>query len=131
MMNFFKDDHGGVFSFSDEDIKEIKNNIDGKLTSLLDRLSGLTAMSEEEVYSHLNPVATVEDKSLEVRSCRDEKMKCVADLVDRYKHQSEAGIKTSDSNERYIEMLNYMQELREVPQQIGFPFNVVWPELNL
>lgn len=47
----------------------------------------------------------------------------------KYERQSKINIETDDTEEWYINALKYLQELRDVPQQEGFPFNIVWPTL--
>ena len=67
-------------------------------------------------------------KAAEVRAERD---KYIADIwwrIDRYQTQLATGIETTDSEGQYKGMLRYIQALRDVPEQDGFPDTIEWPE---
>ena len=49
--------------------------------------------------------------------------------IQRYQQQSALGVETNDSQEYYEKLLAYVQALRDIPAQSGFPRNVVWPEM--
>lgn len=50
--------------------------------------------------------------------------------IQRYNQQLSLGIETTDSEGFYQSLLEYVQALRDVPLQTGFPKEVVWPELK-
>lgn len=58
------------------------------------------------------------DKSMEVRADRDNRLRACDWLM-----LSDAGF----SDEAIIRFKKYRQELRDVPQQLGFPYDVTWP----
>ena len=49
-------------------------------------------------------------------------------LLLKYQEQTALGVIEEDHN-YYLNLLKYKQELRDLPQQAGFPDNVVFPEL--
>ena len=49
--------------------------------------------------------------------------------VQRHEQEKTLGIDTTLTDEQYMALLEYIQALRELPQQTGFPDNVVFPEL--
>lgn len=62
------------------------------------------------------------DRKAYVRSERDRRLAAVEWRVDRYRDQREQGIVTSDTEEQYKAVLEYMQTLRDLPSQEGFPW---------
>lgn len=50
--------------------------------------------------------------------------------VERYQTQLALGVATVDSEEQYKAVLAYIETLRQVPEQAGFPDSVVWPTLQ-
>lgn len=47
--------------------------------------------------------------------------------VERYQTQTALGVATADSDDNYRAVLAYIEELRQVPEQAGFPESVEWP----
>lgn len=47
--------------------------------------------------------------------------------VERYQTQTALGVTTTDSETQYRAVLAYIEELRQVPEQAGFPDVVEWP----
>jgi hypothetical protein len=41
------------------------------------------------------------------------------------------GILPNDTRETYLEVLQYIQDLRDITSQSGFPTNVVWPNTSI
>ena len=84
---------------------------------------------EEEVIEHIRDLEKLHKQQVcqTVREERDAKMGSVLGKVERYQLQRELGISTDDTPEWYASALSYLQLLREVPQQEGFPENVEWP----
>ena len=74
------------------------------------------------------PPPSPEELAANIRRIRDQKLLDIQWRVDRYRAQADAGIPTNDSPQEYKRLLEYMQELRNIPQQSGFPKEIVWPE---
>lgn len=60
----------------------------------------------------------------EVRAERDKKIAAVQWRKDRYADEVVLGLTPTEPIEPILE---YIQELREVPEQAGFPTNIAWP----
>lgn len=96
---------------------------------------GMTEMEVEQGYDgqwYLKgyaPEKPVEQKAVEVRAKRDRMIDAVRWRIERYQTQEAAGLETTDTAEQYKEILLYVQALRDVPEQEGFPENVNWPEM--
>lgn len=45
----------------------------------------------------------------------------------RYERQKALAVTTTDTEAWYLETLHYVQALRDVPQQTGFPYEITWP----
>lgn len=61
---------------------------------------------------------------------RKERNKLLAEAqnrIDRYNNQRRISMRTDDTRKKYKEILRYMQQLRDVPTQQGFPYTVDWP----
>ena len=82
--------------------------------------------TEEERWASL----TTEQKAEEVRAKRDGLIEDIMWRVERYQTQKALGITPTDSEEQYKAVLQYIEALRQVPKQLGFPENVVWPTLQ-
>lgn len=109
-MKYFKDKNTNeVYAYDQE-------QIDGGWVK-----EGLVAMSGEEVSAHLAPKPpTVE----QVRAERDAKIEAVRWRIERAKDELHLGVPLTEPLEP---LLRYVQALRDVPQQTGFPENVEWP----
>lgn len=57
----------------------------------------------------------------EVRQERDYLLKNILWRVERYNQQKQLSISTSDSDEEYMKILEYIQYLRDIPEQETFP----------
>ena len=67
----------------------------------------------------------------EKRAERDRRIDVVRWRIERYQTQTAAGLPTTDTAEQYQAVLMYVQALRDVPAQEGFPDNIVWPEIEV
>lgn len=67
------------------------------------------------------PEPTVEEKSNQVKSVRNQYMAETLNKVERYETQKAAEIETTDSAETYKNYLLYLQYLRDIPQSADFP----------
>ena len=81
--------------------------------------------TEEERLASLTP----EQKAEEVRAKRDSLIEDVSWRIERYQTQRDLGIPTTDSAETYMQILQYVQDLRDIPAQGGFPADIAWPTL--
>lgn len=61
------------------------------------------------------------------RSERDMRISRVEWRVSRYRSQKDLGITTSDSEQTFKAVLEYLEELRSVTKQADFPNNITWP----
>lgn len=75
--------------------------------------------------------AAKEQRAVEVRAERDRRIDAVRWRIERYQTQTAAGLETTETAEQYQAVLMYIQALRDVPEQAGFPDNIVWPELEV
>lgn len=71
---------------------------------------------------------TQEEKAADVRAERDRRIDAIRWRIERYQTQEAAGIETTDTAEQYREILLYVQALRDIPEQAGFPDAIEWPE---
>ena len=76
------------------------------------------------------PEKPTEQTAAEVRAERDRRIDAVRWRIERYQTQEAAGVATTETAEQYQALLMYIQALRNVPEQDGFPDNVVWPTLD-
>lgn len=71
----------------------------------------------------------LEQEKEKVRKLRDIELGRVIKRVERYQTQLlTPDVDTTDTEETYLGLLTTAQALRDVPQQGGFPYSVVWPE---
>lgn len=84
----------------------------------------LTQKSQGEIFSEM----TFEEKERFIRSKRDNLINEADILLLKYQEQVELGIKKQDDTYR-LALLQYKEDLRNVPEQAGFPENVEYPEL--
>ena len=110
MNYYFKDNQNNVFAYSD-----IQNPKDG-----------LAKITEQEALALTNPPPTTEQLAAQVRAERDAKIEVVRWRIERAKDEKDLGIPLTEPLEP---LLRYVQALRDVPQQAGFPEKVEWPEL--
>ncbi len=87
---------------------------------------GWVALTKKETEAHLNPVPTTEQLAEQVRAERDRLIESVRWRIERAKDEKVLGIPLTEPLEP---LLQYVQALRDVPQQAGFPESVEWPEL--
>ena len=71
---------------------------------------------------------TTDEKAAEARAERDRRIDAIRWRIERYQTQSAAGLETTDTTEHYKAILLYVQALRDVPEQAGFPDAIEWPE---
>lgn len=66
-------------------------------------------------------------KKTEIRLMRDTLIQSVEWRVRRHQDEMTLGL---EPTEDIIPILEYIQALREVPQQSGFPDDILWPQEN-
>lgn len=86
----------------------------------------VTAPTEEERWASLS----AEEKAQEIRDKRDDLIDSVMWRVERYQTQTALGVTTTDTEEQFKMVLTYLEALRNVPEQAGFPDTVEWPVLD-
>ena len=68
------------------------------------------------------------DLAKEARRKRDSLINGIQWRIERYEQQSTLGINTADSESWYKAALTYVQGLRDIPKQQGFPKEIVWQD---
>lgn len=66
-------------------------------------------------------VPTEEEKASQRRVQRDTYISEIEWRINRYRSQHELEIETTDTTETYIQILRYIQYLRDIPETEGFP----------
>lgn len=95
---------------------------------------GMTEMEVEQGYDgswYLKgyaPEKPTELKEEEARVERDKRIDAIRWRIERYQTQAAAGLETTDTVEHYKAILLYVQALRDVPEQAGFPDAIEWPK---
>jgi len=65
-----------------------------------------------------------DSESQRIRDERDRLIKAEAWRIERYNSEIRQGLVPTDD----ISLLDdYLQQLRDIPEQAGFPYDVVWP----
>ena len=82
------------------------------------------ALTKKETEAHLNPVPTTEQLADTARSERDRLIESVRWRIERHSDELALG---SEPTEPLEPLLQYVQALRGVPQQVGFPEYIEWP----
>lgn len=67
------------------------------------------------------PEPTVEEKSNQVKSIRNQYFSDILARCDRYEKQKSGLLPTTDTYDTYLNLLKYLQYLRDVPQSVNFP----------
>ncbi len=62
------------------------------------------------------------------RDQRNRMLVTALNVLDRHRNQVDFGIQPRLSQEEVIEVAQYAEALRNVPQQKGFPHLIVWPD---
>lgn len=70
----------------------------------------------EAGYTPVKPEPTVLEIKAEMRAIRDDYINDIEWRVSRYRDQKEMGVETSDTEEEYTKVLQYIQYLRDYPE---------------
>lgn len=83
----------------------------------------LTIVDHRPDYFSLEkiPEPTVEEKSNQVKSIRNQYLSDTLARCDRYEKQKSGLLTTTDTYDTYLNLLKYLQYLRDVPQSADFP----------
>lgn len=108
-MNYYKDNQNNVFAYSD--IQAARD--------------GLIKITEQEALELANPPLATEQIAEQVRAERDTKIESVRWRIERVKDEAALGVPLTEPLEP---LLQYVQALRDVPAQAGFPESVEWPQ---
>lgn len=86
----------------------------------------LTQKSQDEIFNEM----TLEQKGNFIRNKRDKLINEADILLIKYQEQVELGVINVDDDYR-LALLQYKEDLRNVPEQAGFPENVIWAEIPI
>ena len=64
-----------------------------------------------------------------VRHQRDQMLKVAIDVLDKHQNQQRFGLTSELGGHQVHEVAKFAQALRDVPSQLGFPYEVKWPEV--
>lgn len=91
--------------------------------------NGLIIEDKGDYLEAVNPPEkTTAQKADEIRAERGRRINAIRWRIERYQTQEAAGLETNDTADYYRELLLYVQALRDIPEQAGFPNEVKWPE---
>ena len=113
-MKYYKNLKGEIYAYKSEQERQEWGSPD------------LVKMTDTEVEVHLNPQKTPEQLADTVRAERDRLIESVRWRIERHNDELALGREPTEPLEP---LLRYVQALRDVPQQEGFPEKVEWPEL--
>ena len=129
-MKYFKDKKTGeVYAYSAEDLQQVANLAEDTpqvFHDIAEKLKGMTELKGAALEAHLNPVPTTEQLAATARAERDRLIESVRWRIERYSDEIALGIEPTEPLEP---LLQYAQDLRDVPQQAGFPEAVEWPHM--
>lgn len=97
---------------------------------ILEALSeGLVLAADEDGHPTTvsPPPPTSDQLAASVRRDRDARIADVQWMVERHTSQIALETATTLSHAEYLELLQYLQDLRDVPLQAEFPQSVTWP----
>lgn len=125
----------GIEPHTDKEFAESTLGLGEPLAELTEQewqdAEGMARMIDGELFLGPTDDEKREEKAREIRSERDRLISVVDWRVMRYLTQKEAEIPTDDPEHAFGYLLEYVQALRDVPQQEGFPFDVDWPTLTV
>lgn len=66
----------------------------------------------------------------EAKAKRNALMAPILNRIDRYRNQTALGVTTTESEGTYRALLQALEDLRNVPEQEGFPDSIAWPNIE-
>ena len=78
-------------------------------------------IDQGEYLEAVPTVQTAAEKASDIRKQRKDLINFIKWRVERYKTQKRLGVATADSEETYIQILQYLQYLRDIPLNNEFP----------
>jgi len=105
-MKYYKDTAGNVYAYNDIQTPRAE----------------LIKMTTAEVDAHLSPKPPTAD------DIRDERNRLIESVRWRIERHSDELALGREPTEPLEPLLQYIQDLRDVPQQAGFPESVEWPQ---
>lgn len=86
------------------------------------------AQYPDKITDYIEETIYIEDNSILVRNYRDKLLEKADTLLLKYNEQVELGI--ISANETYrLDLLQYKQDLRDIPEQAEFPDSIEYPAL--
>lgn len=79
--------------------------------------------------TEIEPEPETEAPDAAARAIRDQLIAEVRWLIERHRDEIELGLPTTLTPAAHLTVLQYVQALREVPEQSGFPAAIEWPAL--
>jgi hypothetical protein len=116
IMKYYKNTQGEVYVYETELDRQEWGSDD------------LVAMTKTEVEAYLNSQPTAEQLAYSARAKRDYLIESVRWRIERHRDEVALG---SEPTEPLEQLLQYVQALRDVPQQTGFPLEINWPDVPL
>lgn len=86
----------------------------------------LLQKNQDEIFSEMD----LDEKANFIRNKRDNLINEADILLIKYQEQVELGLKKQDDTYR-LALLQYKEDLRNVPEQAGFPEHVIWSEIPI
>lgn len=80
---------------------------------------------EEAAANRLSQIPAITPE--QARADRDSRIEEIRWRIERYTDQKAAGAPTTDTAAQYASVLQYVQGLRDITLQAGFPASVNWP----
>lgn len=91
-------------------------------------ISDYIAQYPDKITDYIEETINIEDNSILVRNYRDKLLEKADTLLLKYNEQVELGI--ISANETYrLDLLQYKQDLRDIPEQVEFPDSIEYPAL--
>lgn len=115
-MKYFKDKKNEVYVYETEYERKKYGSPD------------LVPLTESEIEAHLNPQPTTEQLADTARAERDRLIESVRWRIERHNDEVALNIEPAEPLEP---LLQYTQALRDIPQQAGFPTDIIWPDIEV
>lgn len=129
-MKYFKNKTGDVFVYTQTQLDTVANidnpdyefPIPQAFYEMKEKLKDMVELTGDEIEEYLNPIVPKEVVESNKRLERDNIINNFSWRLDRNSQELELGLETTDKR---IELLEYMQYLRDIPNEEGFPYNTI------